>query len=109
VLGREVGLSFYHNGADHPIPIPTPGVPPVNATLVALNSLQVDFPILEWRLFRTFSLNQSSGLMIQPYVGFDEPTKTSVVSPTGAPTPHLNTIVSAGIRLVFDWRHYVKK
>ena len=108
VLGREVGLSFYHNGSAHPITIPTPGVPPVNATLVALNSLQVDFPILEWRLFRTFSLTQSSGLMIQPYLGFDTPTKTSVVSPVGAPTPHLQTIVTGGIRLVFDWRHYVK-
>jgi hypothetical protein len=108
VLGREVGLSFYHNGSDHPIPIPTPGVPPVNGTLVALNSLQVDFPILEWRLFRTFSLTQSSGLIVQPYVGFDTPTKTSVVSPAGAPTPHLQTIVAGGVRLVFDWRHYVK-
>jgi len=108
VLGREVGLSFYHNSSDHPIPFPTPGVPPVNATLVALNSLQVDFPILEWRLFRTFSLTQSSGLKIQPYVGFDTPTKTSVVSPAGAPTPHLQSIVTGGIRLVFDWRHYVK-
>jgi len=108
VLGREVGLSFYHNSSDHPVLIPTPGVPPVNGTLVALNSLQVDFPILEYRLFRAFSLTQSSGLMIQPYVGFDEPTKTSVVSPVGAPTPHLQTIVTAGIRLVFDWRHYLK-
>jgi hypothetical protein len=102
VLGREVGLSFYHNSSEHPLLIPTPSVPPVNATLVALNSLQVDFPILEWRLFRTFSLTQSSGLMIQPYVGFDEPTKTSVVSPVGAPTPHLHTIVTGRIRLVFD-------
>ena len=108
VLGREVGLSFYHNSSDHPVLIPTPGVPPVNATLVALSSLQVDFPILEYRLFRAFSLTQSSGLMIQPYVGFDEPTKTSLVSPVGAPTPHLQTIVTAGIRLVFDWRHYLK-
>ena len=108
VLGREVGLSFYHSGSDHPVLIPTPGIPPANATLVALTSLQVDFPILEYRFFRAFSLNQSSGLMIQPYVGFDEPTKTSVVSPTGAPTPRLHTIVTAGIRLVFDWRHYVK-
>jgi hypothetical protein len=108
VLGREVGLSFYHNSSEHPIAIPTPGVPPANATLVALSSLQVDFPILEWRLFRTFSLTQSSALKIQPYVGFDTPTKTSAVSPVGAPTPHLHTIVSGGMRLVFDWRHYVK-
>lgn len=108
VLGREASLSFYRNSSDHPVLIPTPGVPPANATLVALSSLQVEFPILEYRLFRTFSLNQSSGLMIQPYVGFDEPTKTSVVSPAGAPTPRLHTIVTTGVRVVFDWRHYVK-
>ena len=108
VLGREVGLSLYRNGSDHPVLIPTPGVPPANASLVALNSLQLEFPILEYRLFRTFSLNQSSGLMIQPYVGFDEPTKASVVSPTGAATPHLHTIVTSGIRVVFDWRRYLK-
>jgi len=107
VLGREVGLSFYHNNSSHPIIIPTPGVPPANATLIALNSLQVEFPILEYRLFRTFSLNQSSGLVIQPYVGFDVPMKSSVVSPTGAPAPDLNTIVTMGVRFVFDWRHYL--
>jgi hypothetical protein len=108
VLGREVGLSFYRNGSDHPVLIPTPGVPPINGTLVTLNSVQVEFPILEYRLFRTFSLNQSSGLMIQPYVGFDRPTETSVVTPAGAPTPKLHTIVTTGFRVVFDWRHYVK-
>jgi len=108
VFGREVSLSFYHNGSDHPILIPTPGVPPANATLVSLSSLQVEFPILEYRIFRTFSLNQSSSLTIQPYVGFDKPRKSSVVSPTVAPKPDLQTIVTAGVRVVFDWRHYVK-
>ena len=108
VLGREVGLSFYHNNSDRPILIPTPGVPPLNSTLVALSSFQVEFPILEYRFFRAFSLNQSSTLMLQPYVGFDEPTKATTVSPTGAPTPHLRTIVTGGVRVVFDWRHYLK-
>lgn len=66
---------------------------------VALNSFQMDLPVFEYRIFHIFSLNQSSDLMIQPYVGFDRPTKTSVVSPTGAPMPHLQTIVTAGS----DW------
>src|ERR1700757_886416 len=35
----------------------------------------------------------------QPYVGIDKPTKTCVITPTGAPTPHLETIVTVGIRL----------
>jgi len=67
----------------------------------------VEFPILEYRLFRTFSMNQSSGLMIQPYAGFDVPMKSAVVSPVGAPKPNLDTIPIVGIRVVFDWRHYL--
>jgi hypothetical protein len=46
--------------------------------------------------------------MIQPFVGFDRPTDTSVVSPAGVPKPKLHTIVTTGFRVVFDWRHYVK-
>jgi hypothetical protein len=108
VLGREVGVSIYRDGNDHPFPLPTPGVPPNNTTLVSLNSLQVEFPVLEYRLFRDFSVNQSSGLMLQPYVGFNTPTTVSVISPTGAPVPDAHTIVTTGVRVVFDWRHYFK-
>jgi hypothetical protein len=107
VLGREVGISFYHNGSDHPLIIPTPGVPPANVTLITLSSTRYEFPILDYRIFRTFSLNQSSGLIVQPYVGFDKPTGSSVVSPLGAANPRLHTITTAGVRIVFDWRHYV--
>jgi hypothetical protein len=108
VLGREVGVSIFRKGGDHPFLLPTPDVPPNNATLVNLNSLQVEFPVLEWRLFRSFSTNQSSGLTLQPYIGFDKPTAVSVISPTGAPSPDAHTIVTTGVRVVFDWRHYLK-
>jgi len=108
VLGREVGLTFFRHGQNHPMVVPTPGVPPVNATTVAINSTQVEFPILEYRPFRAFSLNQSSDLMIQPYFGFDRPDTPSVVLPKGAPAPNLRTVTTAGIRVVFDWRHYAK-
>jgi hypothetical protein len=108
VVGREVGVGLYRNGSDHPLIIPTPGVPPADVTVITLRSLQFDFPILEYRLFRTFSENQSSGLMIQPYVGFDKPIDSFIVGPTGASNPRLHTIVIAGFRVVFDWRHYLK-
>lgn len=103
VLGREVGLSFYGN---HTIAISGMEVAGTNETMVSLRSIQVEFPILEYRLFRTFSQNQSSGLLIQPYAGFDKPTSTAVVSPPGAPLPHVRTIAVGGVRVVFDWRHY---
>ena len=108
VLGREVGVSIYRKGSDHPFLLPTPGVPPNNTTQVNINSLQVEFPVLEYRIFRNFSTSQSSGLMLQPYVGFDIPTTVSVISPAGAPAPDAHTIVTTGVRVVFDWRHYLK-
>jgi hypothetical protein len=108
VLGREVGVSVFRSGGDHPFLLPTPGVPPNGSTLVSLNSLQVEFPVFEYRLFRDFSVNQSSGLMLQPYAGFDTPTSVSVNSPTDAPTPDAHTIVTTGVRVVFDWRYYLK-
>jgi hypothetical protein len=108
VLGREVGVSVYRKGGDHPFLLPTPGVPPNNTSEVNLNSFQVEFPVFEYRMFRNFSVNQSSSLLLQPYIGFDTPTTVSVVSPAGAPNPDAHTIVTTGVRVVFDWRYYLK-
>jgi hypothetical protein len=106
VLGREVGVSIFRDGGEHTFLLPTAGVPAANTPLVSINSLQVEFPVFEYRLFRNFSVDQSSGLMLQPYVGFDMPTAVSVISPANAPTPDAHTIVTTGVRVVFDWRHY---
>ncbi|HWG18116.1 MAG TPA: hypothetical protein VN678_09655 [Acidobacteriaceae bacterium] len=107
VLGREVGVSIYPKGNQHEFAMPTPGVAG-GATTVSLNSLQVEFPVFEYRMFRNFSTNQSSGLMLQPYVGFDIPTAVKVISPVNAPAPDAHTIVTTGVRVVFDWRHYLR-
>ena len=106
MLGREIGLSFYGYASDQNVVMPTPGVAPVNQTVVKFRSIGLDVPILEWRIFRTFSVDKSSGLGIQLYAGFDRPTSSSVVEPAGAPKPSLHTIVTGGVRVVFDWRHY---
>ena len=106
MLGREIGLSFYGYASGQNVVIPTPGVAPANQTVVKLRSIGLDVPILEWRIFRTFSFDQSSGLGIQFYAGFDRPTSSSIVEPAGAPKPSLHTIVTGGVRVVFDWRHF---
>ena len=108
VLGREVGISLYGYTSDQTFLIPTPGIPPNNITQIHLRSIRLDFPILEYRPFRTFSENQSSGLAFQFFTGFDQPNSASVVEPVGAPKPSLHTIVTGGLRMVFDWRRYVK-
>lgn len=108
VLGRELGVSLYGYTSDQTFLIPTPGIPPNGITQIHLRSIRVDFPILEYRPFRTFSQNQSSGLTFQFFTGFDMPNGASVVEPIGAPTPRLHTVVTGGLRMVFDWRHYVE-
>ncbi len=107
VLGREVGVSLYGYTSGQTLLIPTPGIPPTNTTRIQLRSIRLDFPILEYRPFRTFSQNQSSGLAFQFFTGFDQPNSASVVEPVGAPKPRLHTIVTGGVRMVFDWRRYV--
>ena len=102
-MAAKIGLSFYGH---HNFVLPAPGVAPVNQTVVKLRSIGLDVPIVEWRIFRMFSLDQSSGLGVQFYAGIDRPTSSSVVEPAGAPKPSLHTIMTGGVRVVFDWRHY---
>ena len=106
VLGREVGVAFYGLVNDDRLLMP-PTVPGLEAPLIALRSISVDFPVLEYRPFRTFSQNQTANLVVQLFTGFDVPTAVSVVAPVGAPEPDVKTIWQVGLRIAFDWRYYV--
>ena len=107
VLGREVGVSFYGYWKEEDrllLPPAPPGATEVR--LIAFRSIGFDFPVLEYRPFRSFSLDQSSSVMVQLFAGFDVPSDGSVISPAGAPAPDFRTIYRAGVRIAFDWRHY---
>jgi len=65
-------------------------------------------PIVEYRPFGSFSLDQSSSVLIQLYYAIDVPSGSgTVISPVGAP-PSLQNIQMVGLRVVFDWRHYFR-
>jgi hypothetical protein len=108
ILGREVGVTFFGYGkAEDRMIIPIPETDPVRTPVVALRSIQVEVPLLEYRPFRTFSMNQSSSLVAQLYGGVDIPTRVSVVAPVGASEPPLKNVWFAGLRVCFDWRYYL--
>jgi len=108
ILGREVGVSFYGYGKEEDkMIIPVSGVPPVQTPVVGLRSIALEFPLIEYRPFRTFSMDQSSSMVVQLYGGVDIPTSISVVAPVGAPEPGLRNNWFAGIRFAFDWRSYL--
>jgi hypothetical protein len=105
ILGREVGVSFYGTKAfgSDAIFVPTP----TGNQLISYSSVKWDFPFLEYRPFRTFSLNQASSLMIQFNFGVDLPNSTSLLAPAGAVQQSLRPVWSLGARIVFDWRKYL--
>ena len=108
VLGREIGVSLYGYGANpQRILLPYVNTEGVEvAEILELRSVKVELPVLEWRLFRTFSSDQSSSLLMQFYGAADVPVSwKSYLSGPSNFDPH--TRYGLGLRMVFDWRHYL--
>jgi hypothetical protein len=103
ILGREIGITLYGSGSNKDAIL----VPVDNqTTLVTFKSTQLDFPIVEYRPFRTFSLDQSSSLVFQLNFGVDIPHSQVTVAPQGLETPDLEPVWFVGLRTAFDWRYY---
>jgi len=103
MLGREVGVSLY-GGGDNKDAILVPAGE--QTYLLTYKSVQLDFPFLEYRPFRTFSLDQSSSLVFQFNFGVDIPYGTNLVAPEGVSVPDLRPVWYFGLRTAFDWRYY---
>lgn len=105
VLGREVGVSLYGTKTfgNDAIIVPSPS----GGQIIAYSSTRWDFPFLEYRPFRTFSMNQTSSLMVQFNFGFDVPHSAYVLEPVGETQVPLQTVWYFGARIIFDWRKYL--
>ncbi len=105
VLGRELGISFY--GLDGEDQLVAPATEPgTTGRIVNYKSTAFEMPILEFRPYRSFSMNQSSSIIFQLYGGADVPHSSKVIIPEGADPVDLDTIWFLGIRMAFDWRYY---
>lgn len=106
ILGREIGLSLYGTSTfgNDAIFVPSPS----GAQIVAYASTKWDFPFLEYRPVRTFSMNQSSSLMIQFSAGVDIPHDMHVLEPTGEILVPTKNVWYLGARIIFDWRKYIE-
>jgi hypothetical protein len=110
VLGREIAVYFFgrtkEKDALFNISNNQNGLP--NLYILSYESTQFEFPIIEYRPFRSFSTDQSSSLLVQLYGGFDVPSDVQNRSDVDGSdyVPPLKSYWYAGMRLVFDWRHY---
>jgi hypothetical protein len=107
VAGREFGITFYGLSS------PKDELFVYNNTytdlyLLQYKSTEYDFPFLEYRPFRTFSLDQASSLIVQFSTGFDIPYGEKIISstPPNAPMPTTKTVWHLTTRITFNWRHY---
>jgi hypothetical protein len=105
VLGRELGVTFYGLGGEDQLLAPAP-YPGGIARTVNFKSVSYELPILEYRPYRAFSMNQSSSILFQLFAGVDVPYDYSVSLPRGAPPMNLDKVYFLGLRMVFDWRYY---
>jgi len=107
VLGREAGVYLYGTTRqpDHfIIPVTINGAE--DQGVISLRSIQMEFPIIEYRPFHMFSSNQTAGLMVQLFGGVDIPYHIRSVTPENMTPPTLRAIPTFGLRVVFDWRYY---
>lgn len=106
VLGREIGVTLHGVGSENETLL-APGVPPGSGPrVVEFDSTYLEFPILEYRPYRSFDTTQSSALVLTLFGGVDIPNGGRSVYPPGAPGTDLDRVYSIGVRLVFDWRRY---
>lgn len=107
VLGREVAVYLYGRTSERDALVyyDTDFI----GYILSYRSTQLEFPIVEYRPFRSFDADQRSSLFIQLFGGIDFPHDVEVLDsdPETTTPPELETLWSLGIRLIFDWRHYL--
>jgi hypothetical protein len=114
VLGREAAISFYGSGrgpdpyivtlkdADDPDAYDEQGY-------FSMYTTRLEFPILEYRPFRTYSSRQTGSLLFQLHAGIDIPGERATIwvpDTYKGGLPNTQPVLFAGIRLVFDYRYY---
>jgi hypothetical protein len=107
ILGREVNVALYGRERDGNRVLAYEGSGPAAALhLLEIRSVQLTFPILDYRNFRTFSRDQSSGMHIQIFGGVDIPERVRVIEPANASPGEYGPIWFIGVRASLDWRYY---
>jgi hypothetical protein len=105
ILGREVGVSFYGFGNEADVFL-LPVFRPDEELFCGLRTTQLNFPIMEYKIVRSYGSRQSADIFIQLYAGMDIPGKRSVLYPVGYEAPPVQNIYFFGLRAVLDYRHY---
>lgn len=104
MIGREVGVQFLGFVEGDEMAFSTTNDPASTVT-VRLRTILIDAPIVEWRLFRSFSQDQHSSVAVQLCGTADVPVLLAhAVLPVDQ--VRLQPRWGLAIRALFDWRYY---
>jgi len=110
VLGREVQGTLYGYLGDRTIPlIVAPigeGSSGPELGVVAVKTLALSFPVVEWTPFRTFATQVAFSFQLQLGFGVELPTSVQVRYPTGREAPPVPTTWSIFLRIQSDGRYF---
>lgn len=108
ILGREVSFHFHgwNRDASRTLAFITTPAGFTDLGLAEVHSLQIIFPVIDFRNFRIFTDTQSSGFHIQLFTGVDIPGRVTLIEPTEGNLPNARPIWFVGIRASLDWRYY---
>jgi hypothetical protein len=110
VLGREVQGTLYGYLGDSTIPLfitpvaETPSGPQYG--VLALKSVALAFPVIEWTPFRTFATQIAFSLQFQLGFGVEIPLSRQVLYPAGQPAPSVPLSWTVFLRLQSDGRYF---
>lgn len=108
VLGREAAVYMYGRTKSRDALVTYSAGDNADVFIISYRTTKIEFPVVEFRPFRSFDTDQRSSLFIQLYGAVDFPHNVEVLESVSGTTipPKLKTIYTAGLRFVFDWRHY---
>jgi hypothetical protein len=106
ILGREVGLNLYGytRGADKVTLIPITSTGYGQPIQYEMKSMEWEFPLVEWRLWRTFAGKQASTFVLQLGGGYEHSTSFEPVA--GGPSVNPPPRYLVFLRASFDGRLY---
>ncbi len=107
VLGREVNV-YFAGSKQYPVAYIVPAmIDGVEShAVVSFRSIQIEFPVVEYRPFHIFSYQQTASLLVQLFWGLDIPGKVTLINPVNIQFPSVRIIPFIGLRAAFDWKYF---
>ena len=107
VLGREVNV-YFAGSKQYPVAYIVPAmIDGVEShAVVSFRSIQIEFPVVEYRPFHIFSYQQTASLLVQLFWGLDIPGKVTLINPVNIQLPSVRIIPFIGLRAAFDWKYF---